>query len=179
MFTIAQCNSTSSFTSISIFSWKIISFRSHFLLGNGVTSHNDKKMSKRPVYVQVARVKEIQVKYFFQCTRKNSNALYKTFFVNSRFTLSIKISVMSLSSEYIEQQDLEYGTDGTFWSDEIMMYQFQLVISYQAAPRALFYYHQTGQICPVVHWEFYNDFRFQSQAKRISWIELGTFQLGV
>ena len=48
---------------------------------------------------------------------------------------------MSLSSEYIEHQDLEYGTDGTFWSDEIMMYQFQLVISYQTAPRALFYYH--------------------------------------
>ena len=29
---------------------------------------------------------------------------------------------MSLSSEYLENEDIENGADSTFWSDEIMMY---------------------------------------------------------
>lgn len=32
---------------------------------------------------------------------------------------------MSLSTEYLEHEDIENGADGTFWSDEIIMYQLQ------------------------------------------------------
>ena len=58
---------------------------------------------------------------------------------------------MFLSSEYLENEDIENGADSTFWSDEIMMYQLQF-----------------GLICPGGHWEFFNDVRFQSQAEHIS-----------
>ena len=74
---------------------------------------------------------------------------------------------MSLSTEYLEHEDIENGADGTFWSDEIICTNFNLVSGYQASPRAFFDHHRTRLFCPGGHWEFFNDVRFQSRAKNI------------